>query len=164
MNGLYDSIDKKEMRIVMVSVILVAFTLYHSLFCFSYFTTYNNDIKGAFSDGFDAALMQARSSASADEPIYVSDWITFNYVYTLFYLKADPLDFQKHARVITADGIYQVRNYRNYYFSSDQPELTSVLSFVAILKDNEQIGCGYRRVLYSEGDWTVVRCFNRSFG
>ena len=81
----------------MVSVILVAFTLYNSLFCFSYFSSYNNDIKNVFSDGFDAALLQARSSTSANEPVYVSSLIIFNYVYTLFYLKADPLDFQKHS-------------------------------------------------------------------
>jgi len=160
-NGLYDSIDKKDMKMVMVSVILVAFTLYNSLFCFYYFTTYNNDIQDAFSDGFDAALMQARFVAYPNEPMYVSNWITFNYVYTLFYLKADPLDFQKHARVIASGGIYQVRNYRNYYFSPNDTRLTSAPSFVAILKGNELPYCGYRVILYSEKDWTVVRCFNR---
>jgi 4-amino-4-deoxy-L-arabinose transferase-like glycosyltransferase len=160
-NGLYDSIDKKEMRMVIVSMILVAFTLYHSLFCFSYFTTYNNDIQNAFSDGFDAALLQARSSASANEPMYVSDRIIFNYVYTLFYLKADTLDFQKHSHVIASDGVYHVRNYRNYYFSPNDPGLRSAPTFVAILKGNELPYCDDRVVLYSEEDWTVMRCFNR---
>jgi hypothetical protein len=46
-------------------------------------------------------------------------------------------------------------------FISLEAELTLVPSFVAILKDNERLSCEYRTTLYSEGDWTIVRCFNR---
>ncbi|HWS84940.1 MAG TPA: glycosyltransferase family 39 protein [Ktedonobacteraceae bacterium] len=160
-SGLYHSIDKKQTKLVIVSLILAAVTLYNSMFCVYYFINYNNDVKNTFNNGLDIALTQARSVASPNEPVYVSHWITFNYVYTLFFLKADPLDFQKHSRVIASGGIYHVRNYRNYYFSSNDPGLTSAPTFVAILKGNEHPYCDDSAVLYSEEDWTVVRCFKR---
>jgi hypothetical protein len=78
----------------------------------------------------------------------------------LFFLKVDPVDFQKHSHVDALYGSYRVHSYRNYYFYPNETKLTSVPSFVAILKDNEQLSCGHKMILYSEGVWTVVRCFN----
>ena len=160
-SGLYGSIGNKATKTAVLSLVLAILALYNGTFCVYYFNTYNHDLKGTLNAGFDTALLQARSAASANEPIYISHWITFNYVYTLFFLKADPVDFQKHSRVLASGGIYQVLHYRNYYFDSNEAELTLVPSFVAILKDNERLNCEYRTTLYSEGDWTIVRCFNR---
>jgi Gpi18-like mannosyltransferase/4-amino-4-deoxy-L-arabinose transferase-like glycosyltransferase len=160
MSGLYDSINTKQTKMAVVSLVLAALTVYNSLFCLYYFKNYNNDIKDAFNTGFDVALMQARSSVSANEPMYISDGIGLNYIYTLFFLKADPLDFQKHSRVVLSGEAYQVLSYRNYYFSPDETELTSAPSFVGILKGNEQLSCRHSQMLSSEEGWTVVRCFH----
>jgi 4-amino-4-deoxy-L-arabinose transferase-like glycosyltransferase len=160
-SGLYGSIDKKYTKMAVLSLVLAALTVYNGLFCLYYFNDYNDQIKDPFNAGFDVVLKQARSSASADEPIYVSDLMNSNYIYTLFFLKADPVDFYKHSRVIASDGVYRVLQYRNYYFYSKGIELTSTPSFVAILKDNEQLRCRYRQILYSQEGWTVVRCFKQ---
>jgi len=54
-----------------------------------------------------------------------------------------------------------IHHYRNYYFYPNETELTSAPSFVGILKGDEQLQCRYRRILYAEVGWTVVRCFNQ---
>ncbi|HWS84939.1 MAG TPA: glycosyltransferase family 39 protein [Ktedonobacteraceae bacterium] len=187
-SGIYDSLDRKKSKsenetpasdhhddpeefpthtsaippqVAIVSLVLVALSIYNSLFCFYYFTNYNNDIKDSANSGFDSMLMQARSVAFPNEPIYVSNWINTNYIYTLFFLKADPADFQKHSHVVVSGGTYKVLNYRNYYFDPSETEHTSSLTFLAILKDNEQIDCRYSETFYFSNDWTIERCFTR---
>src|SRR5205807_3648135 len=128
-------------QVAIVSLVLAALSIYNGMFCFYYFANYNNDIKDSANSGFDSILMQARSMAYPNEPIYVSNWMNTNYIYTLFFLKADPADFQKHSHVVVSFGIYKVLNYRNYNFDLDETEHTSSITFLAILKDNEQIDC-----------------------
>ena len=106
------------------------------------------------------ALMQARFSASAREPVYVSDRIYINYIYILFFLKIDPVDFQKHSHVNIYNNEYRVLNYKNYYFYPNETELTSAPSFIGILKGQERLACGHSQILYSEKGWTVMRCFS----
>jgi 4-amino-4-deoxy-L-arabinose transferase-like glycosyltransferase len=187
-SGIYDSLDKKKSKsehetpasddhdnpetfpthasaippqVAIVSLVLAALSIYNGLFCLYYFTNYNNDIKDSANSGFDSMLMQAKSLAGPNEPIYVSNWINTNYIYTLFFLKADPADFQKHSHVVVSGGSYKVLNYRNYYFDPNETEHTSSLTFLAILKDNEQIECRYGYTYYFSNDWTVERCFTR---
>jgi len=163
MSDLYDSVDKKDTKLAVLSIVLIALIIYNGLFCIYYFNNYNNDSKDTFNTGFDIALQHARSAATADEPIYVSNWIQLNYAYTLFFLKADPIDFQKHVSVVVSHGTYRVVQYRNYYFDLGETERTSAIAFMAILKSNEQIDCRARIVFYSTDDWTVEQCFNGHF-
>jgi 4-amino-4-deoxy-L-arabinose transferase-like glycosyltransferase len=187
-SGIYDSLNKKKRdseegtpdfhhygdpeefptrasaippQVAVVSLVLAALSIYNGLFCFYYFTAYNNDIKDSANSGFNNMLMQAKSVEYPKEPIYVSNKISMNYVYTLLFLKADPVDFQKHSHVIVSGGAYKVLNYRNYYFDLSEAEHTSSLTFLAILKDNEQIDCRYGETFYFSNDWTVERCFTR---
>src|SRR5260370_3218053 len=162
-SGLYDWIGEKVMKMAVLSLVLVALIVYNSDFCLYYFNNYNNDIKSSSNAGFDMALMQARFSASTKEPIYVSDKVNTNYIYTLFFLKADPIDFQKHSRIYINHGAYIVINYRKYYFYPNEPQITSAPSFVGILKHNERLNCGHTQLLYSKEGWTVVRCFRKIY-
>jgi hypothetical protein len=159
MSGLYASLDKKYVKMAVLSIVLIAVTIYNSMFCLYYFKNYNNDAKDNFTGRLDIALRQARSFAFANEPMYVSNRILGNYQYILVFLKIDPVDFQKHSHVIISNGAYQILSYRNYYFFPDETELTSAPSFVAILKGNEQLSCGHTQILYSEEGWTIERCF-----
>ena len=59
----------------------------------------------------------------------------------LFFLRADPQDFQRHSHITIVNDSYQVDNYRNYYFSHENPKLASVPSYVGILKGNEKLTC-----------------------
>lgn len=162
-SGLYDAIDKKDVKRAFLSLVLATALIYNGLFCFVYFTYYNEQAWSYFNGGFDTALMQATSLASAKEPIYVSNQLSPNlsFVYVLFFLKVDPVDFQKHSRVYVYYGIYQVVQYRRYYFYPRDRELTTSPSFVGILKGQEQLICKRSEVLYTEQGWRVARCFNK---
>ena len=158
--GLSHSISNKDLRRIVISLILIAVAICNSIFCFYYFNNYNNDSKESFYPGLDVALAHARSSADVNEPIYVSDSIVGSYWYVLLFFKVDPVDFRHHSQVATINGAYIPLNYKNYYFDPNASKLRSVPSFVALLKDNEGLSCSSSEILYSEDMWTVERCFN----
>ncbi|GLV58054.1 hypothetical protein KDH_48880 [Dictyobacter sp. S3.2.2.5] len=159
--GMYSSIRNKKAKWLFLTAVLAITLSYSGLFCRDYFTDYNSYISYAFSDGLDQALLAARTQATSDEPIYLSDRISTNYVYILYLLHIDPYDFQQHSSVITVGDTYKVLNYRNYYFYPTEPQLLSVPSYIAILKGGEQVNCQSHQVLYSQGAWIVERCNNK---
>ncbi len=162
-SGLYDAIDKEDVKKAFLSLVLATALIYNGLFCFVFFTYYNEQAWSYFNGGFDTALMQANSLVSAKEPIYVSNQLSPNlsFVYVLFFLKVDPIDFQKHSRVYAYYGTYQVAQYRRYYFYPRDRGLTTSPSFVGVLKGREQLICGRgETTLYRGQGWNVVRCFN----
>ncbi len=162
-SGLYDAIEKKDVKKAFLSLVLATALIYNGLFCFVFFTYYNEQAWSSFNGGFDVALKQTISLASAKEPIYVSNQLSphLSFVYVLFFLKIDPTDFQKHSRVYLYYGTYQVAQYRRYYFYPKDRGLTTSPSFVGILKGQEQLTCWRSQVLYTEPGWRVVRCFNK---
>jgi 4-amino-4-deoxy-L-arabinose transferase-like glycosyltransferase len=162
-SGLYDAIDKRDTKKAFLLLVLATAIIYNGLFYFDYFTYYNEQAWSSFNGGFDTALMRATSLASAKEPIYVSNQLSphLSFVYVLFFLKIDPVDFQKHSYVIVSYGTYQVLQYRRYYFYSRDRGLTTSSSFVGILKGQEQLMCRRSKVLYMGQGWRVVRCFNK---
>jgi 4-amino-4-deoxy-L-arabinose transferase-like glycosyltransferase len=158
---IYRAISQKEAKTAFVSLILAGITLYNSVFCYEYFRNYNNQISGIFNANFDIALAQTESAARSQELIYISDTINLNYMYVLFYLKADPADFKSHSSVTINYGTYIVTNYRNYYFHHDDRNLALASSYLALLRNGEAINCKSQQVLYSTNQWRVERCFNR---
>jgi 4-amino-4-deoxy-L-arabinose transferase-like glycosyltransferase len=162
-SGLYDEISKHDVKKAFLSLVLATAILYNGLFCFNYFSYYNKQASSAFNGGFDIALAHATSSASAKEPIYVSGLLSphLSFVYVLFFLKIDPVDFQKHSSVVEAYGTYEVLQYRKYYFYPRERGLISSPSFVGILKGQERLICKSTQTLYTGGGWKVVRCFNK---
>lgn len=162
-NGLYNEIDKKDTKKAFLSLVMATAIIYNGLFYFDYFAYYNKQSWSSFNGGFDTAFAQATSVASEKEPIYVSNQLSphLSFVYVLFFLKIDPLDFQKHSHVIVSYGTYQVLQYRKYYFYARDRGLITSPSFVGILKGREQLFCRRSKVLYMGQGWRVVRCFNR---
>jgi 4-amino-4-deoxy-L-arabinose transferase-like glycosyltransferase len=161
--GIYDSMEVRRTKTVVISLLLVATTIYSGMFCYDYFKHYNGLLQySPFYIGFDAALTHATSEAAPGELIYVSDNINILHSadVTLFYLKADPRDFQEHSHITIVEGHYQLDYYRNIYFSHTNPALKQVPSYVAILRGNEQLSCVHIQKLYAEPGWTVERCFN----
>ncbi|HET8844407.1 MAG TPA: glycosyltransferase family 39 protein [Ktedonobacteraceae bacterium] len=161
--GLYDSLEIKQTRTAVFSILLAATTIYSTVFCYDYFRHYNGMLKSSpYYIGFSAALDSADQQASPDDLIYVSDRINVLHQadVLLFYLKADSQDFQQHSLVVQVNGHYAVRYYRNYRFTSDDPMLRQVPSFLAILRGSEEISCARTQTLYTGPGWTVERCFN----
>jgi len=161
--GIYDSMEGRRTKTVVLSLLLVATTLYSSMFCYDYFKHYNDLLQSSpYYIGFDAALTHATSEAAPGELIYVSDNINTLHSadVTLFFLKADPRDFQHHSHITIVEGHYQVDSYRTFYFLHTNPALKQVPSYVAILRGNEHLSCVHTQKLYAEPGWTVQRCFN----
>ncbi|HEU5379528.1 MAG TPA: glycosyltransferase family 39 protein [Ktedonobacteraceae bacterium] len=161
--GVYDSIEVKQTRMAIISLLLVVTTVYSGLFSYEYFKHYNSMLLSSPDYvGFDSALVHATSAATPGELIYVSDQINVlhNGEYTLFFLRADSQDFRTHSHVTIAGDHYQIDYYRNFYFSHTNPALVAVPAYVAILRGDEQINCARTQLLYSEPGWLVERCFN----
>jgi 4-amino-4-deoxy-L-arabinose transferase-like glycosyltransferase len=161
-NGLYETIGQQDVKKAFLSLVMATVIIYHGLFCFDFFTYYNQQAWSYFNGGFDTALTHALSLATPKEPVYVSDQLSahVSFVYVLFFLKADSVDFQKHSRVVISDGTYRVLQYRRYYFSPRDPGLTASSSFVGILKGQEGLSCRRNERLYTGQGWNIVRCFN----
>ncbi|GLW54223.1 glycosyltransferase family 39 protein [Kitasatospora phosalacinea] len=157
-SGLYRSMTDRRTGRAVVAVIMATALGYGALFFHDYTTRYPEQIAQPFGRGFEAALDSADAARKGDEPIYISDRFPLNYMETLFYLEADPKDFQANSEVETVGGIYQVRNYRNYYFSSGEKLLDSVPSYVAVLRGDEKRECAGVEKIAGHEQWTVIRC------
>jgi 4-amino-4-deoxy-L-arabinose transferase-like glycosyltransferase len=159
--GLYDSIQIRRTRIAMVSLLLAVATIYSAMFGYDYLKHYNGLLLGTpYYIGFGQALTHATGAATPGEPIYISSQINVLHRadVTLFFLKADAQDFQRHAQIKIIDGTYRVESYRNFYFVY-QPALATAPSYIAILRGSEQVHCASTQLLYKEPGWTVERCF-----
>ncbi|MFD5409576.1 ArnT family glycosyltransferase [Streptomyces nojiriensis] len=124
-------------------------------------TRHPEQIAESFGAGFDGALRSANEAQHADEPVCISDRMPLNYMETLFYLRTDPTDFRAHAEFKNVDGVYDVRNYRHYYFRSNEKSLDAAPSYVAVLRGDERRECARVEALARHGQWTVVRCVTR---
>ena len=163
--GLYDSIQVRRTGIALISLLLMVATIYSGAFSYDYFKHYNGLLADTpYYIGFGQALTHATSAVMSGEPIYVSDHINTLHSadVTLFFLKADPKDFQHYAHIEIVAGTYRVTSYRNIYFLHTQPALAAASSYVAILRGSEQLRCASTQLLYREPGWTVERCFNSS--
>lgn len=161
--GLYETIQVKQTRMAFISILLVITTVFSGMFCYDYFKHYNGLLQSTpYYIGFGPALDHATSAANPGELIFVSEQINKYHRsdVLLFYLKADPLDFQQNADITVSGEYYLLNHYRNFYFSSTDPALLSAHSFVAILRGDEKLSCSNAQILYTNGNWTVERCFS----
>lgn len=143
---------------------LLFVTIYCGSFFYTYFRSYNTHYAyNYFNSGLDTALAQAGAHAKPNEKIYVSNSINLNYVYTLFYLKADSQDFRANAtyspvEVPPLGKIYQVVNYRNYYFMPSNASLLAGHDYIYLLKYGDTVQCKSTSPLYTTPLWRVGRC------
>ncbi|MER7005150.1 glycosyltransferase family 39 protein [Dactylosporangium sp. NPDC000555] len=139
------------------AVLLSLALVYNALFCLDYFKSEERLTRAAFSDGVDHAIQQAHTAAAGTEPIFVSE-IPLNYMYVLFTLQTDAVDFQQHAEIHVQGTGYYVRNYRNFYFHAGDPALAAGPTYVTVLQTFEQPPCPSPQDLYRTQLWKVQRC------
>lgn len=156
---------KKQRRSSVLIAIVLLLVSYNAVFFVDYFSNYNNENNTGtfyFNMGLNNAIKEAQKVAGPNTNIYISDSINLNYVYALFYLKADSLDFQTHSNysIATVDGsrIFQVQNYRHYYFVPDNPTLNKQ-NYVYVLKDGDSISCNKMVTDYKNATWRVGMCY-----
>ncbi|MFF3087270.1 glycosyltransferase family 39 protein [Streptomyces nojiriensis] len=159
--GLYRSMADQKTGRTVVAVIMATAVGYGALFFHDYTTRHPEQIAESFGAGFDGALRSANEAQHADEPVYISDRMPLNYMEVLFYLRTNPTDFRAHAEFKNVDGVYDVRNYRHYYFRNNEKSLDAAPSYVAVLRGDERRECARVEALARHGQWTVVRCVTR---
>lgn len=154
------SLERKMLSLI-IAIMLIGYSIFFYVDYFINYNQQNNTGSFYFNTGFDQALQQARKLAHNTTDIYVSDSINLNYVYTLFYLKADSKDFQRYSdySIVKSYGstMFKVNNYRNYYFYPTNPELQGE-PYVYILKSGDTIECKKMETTYSKTVWRVGIC------
>jgi 4-amino-4-deoxy-L-arabinose transferase-like glycosyltransferase len=148
--------NKVAQRLILVAVALAAL-VYGGLFAVAYFHQQNQNVYNTFNIGFNTALSAALAHQQHGELIVISSRINLNYVYTIFYLHANPTDFQKHVVYHIVKGVYIVQHYDTFVFDPRDPLLKHATTYLMVLKTGDR-KCAHATVLMHQGQWTVVQC------
>lgn len=131
--------NKEKYSMIIIYLLLISF--YSLVFFHDYLKNYNTTDQWVFNVNFDKALADAQKIAGNKLDIYISNDVALNYVYTLFYTRADSLDFQRNTVYAPVGPIIRVENYRKYYFDPYNPDLPKQKKYVYILKGGVTIPC-----------------------
>lgn len=163
--------DSKTAKFAFIAII-TWIVLYSSAFVVNYLYLYPKKSAEGFNSKVDVAMDVAEKNSRDGEKIYLTQEVSINYLYPIFYKKVDPRDFRKDSAIEYKDGNYNVYHWQNYYFDRKKLDLKPGESFVFIVKSclNEwcdQYGLLYKSdvcknfTIFEEVDfWRVGRCYN----
>jgi 4-amino-4-deoxy-L-arabinose transferase-like glycosyltransferase len=146
--------------------------LYSITFMVNYMYLYPKKSADSFNSKIEMAMNLAEKNTYEGEKIYLTQEVSINYLYPVFYKQIDPRDFRKESTIEFKEGGYNVNNWKNYYFDRKNLDLRPGESFVFILKScmNEwcdQYGLLYKSdvcknfIMFEEIDfWRVGRCYS----
>lgn len=157
-DSLLRSILRFSFKRIVFGVVSVWLALNALLFTGSYFSSYGKQAGYAFQEGFTASFRVAQQQADSVEPIFVTQTIPLNYLYTLFFLPVNPKMFHQRADYSIENGIYVVRKFDRFYFDQDALVKDEPQSFVYIQRANEKSFCPYSISIAETKFWTVGRC------
>jgi hypothetical protein len=145
--------DTMPKRTIQVAVVLW-FAVESNLAIKSYFKEYpQSNIRAQFHAGLQEAF-DATTWLSVKQ-IKISDKIQLPYVYTLFYTRYSPADFQKQANYSVEDGSYKVNYFGKYVFYDTflkNDEDYGYLSYRDEFPDNQQ---RHRKIIFTNELWEV---------
>jgi 4-amino-4-deoxy-L-arabinose transferase-like glycosyltransferase len=122
---------------------------------------------------YDKALKIAQNQRQPNEKIAITPTLVFNYVYTAFYSKFDPAQFQK-SNWVHQNGRALVYSFGNFIIMGDSeywgtrtyPQnmayLSKQKSHICILQKHQKPTNGKFDVLYEDDRWRVLRCYGCS--
>lgn len=121
--------------------------------------TYLNDytsgpIKNDFNAGLDEAFAAVQGLWGVDQ-VRITGNMPLPYLYTLFYVRYPPAQFQREMRATTTDNIYQVRRFGRYVFADE--ELTPGHAYGYMSRRNEYPDTDqrHREVIFTNDGWEV---------
>lgn len=101
-----------------VGVVLLLFFGNVLYFLYTYHTSYPKEFASEWQYGYREALAYVGTVKDNYDKIWITDEIGRAYMYTLFYTKYDPLQFQKEAvRTVDPQGFFTVHRFGKYEFS-----------------------------------------------
>ena len=135
-------------------IVVLGFVAESSMVIKSYFKKYpQSNIRKNFNAGMDEAF-DATNKLSVKQ-IRISDEVTLPYIYTLFYTKYPPADFQKQVNYQIKNGSYKVNYFDKYVFYDaylTPNEDYGYLSYKDEFPDNEQ---RHRKIIFTNDLWEV---------
>jgi predicted membrane-bound mannosyltransferase len=121
----------------------------------SYFAEYQYGvIKKDFNNGLDEAFA-AVPSLWGIEQVRITGSIPLPYLYTLFYTRYPPAEFQHEMQTTATDNMYNVKRFGKYVF--DEAVLTPGRPYGYLSRRNEYPDTDqrHREVFYTNEDWEV---------
>jgi len=121
----------------------------------SYFGDYRHGpVQAQFNDGLGEAFAAVNGLWGINQ-VRITDQMALPYVYTLFYSRYPPAQFQREVRYSVQDGTYQVRRFGKYIFSP--AELAPGQSYAYLSRKNEFPDTSQQRreVIFTNDAWEV---------
>jgi predicted membrane-bound mannosyltransferase len=120
-----------------------------------YFTEYRNGpIKALFNEGLGEAFGALDGLWGIDQ-VRITDQMPLPYVYTLFYLRYPPAQFQREAQVRVIDGIYRVRRFGRYAFVDDELAPGRPYGYLARKNELADTPQRHRQIIFTNDAWEV---------
>jgi 4-amino-4-deoxy-L-arabinose transferase-like glycosyltransferase len=157
--SIYSGIKDTDLKQILKRIIAAWILISSFLFLTNYFFFYSSTATTAFNYGLEKAFHQSKIQSINLEKILITDQIKLPYIYTLFFEKYSPIDFQKNSKYsLDKDGIYKVQSFGRFYFSKDNLDLRKNESFIAIQRSGEESVCRKSISLYKHNNWKITRC------
>lgn len=145
--------DTMPKRVIQMMIVL-GFVAESSMVIRNYFKHYpESSIRKNFNAGMNEAF-DATTKLSVKQ-IRISGQVTLPYVYTLFYTRYPPANFQKKANYQIENGRYKVNSFDKYVFYDaylTPNEDYGYLSYKNEFSDNEQ---HHRNIIFTNDLWEV---------
>lgn len=122
----------------------------------TYFTNYaDGPIRTEFNDGMGEAFAEVKNLWGIDQ-VRITDRVSLNYVYALFYLQYPPDQFQREAQVsIGESGNYQVARFGRYVFSDAELTPGQAYGYLARRGELADTETHHREVTFMNEAWEV---------
>ncbi len=116
--------------------VILGYFICFSVFCGTYFTSYQKEVGNAFFEGFGQAIQYAIEKT--EDTIYLSETVNAPYIYALFYEKTNPLVFMSTVDYENPNS--SVRHVKSFgRFVTGMPaKLQDNEVFIASIKESEQ--------------------------
>jgi 4-amino-4-deoxy-L-arabinose transferase-like glycosyltransferase len=106
--------------LILILVMTYAFSVTYYLH--NYYVHYPKEFSAEWQYGYREALRMSDTLSGRYKKVYVTSNIGRPYMYTLFYTKTDPVEFQKSKNdSFDAAGFYHVYSFGKYYFPTLMP-------------------------------------------
>ena len=128
------------------------------VFSFYYFFAYAKSSAKSFNYGLEKALVNVQKERTQSEKVLISGNIPLPYVYTLFYTRFPPQEFQNHSNYEIINKIYVVHNFDHFYFDLKALNVNSGDSFIYLFHIDESAPCVAPSIISKDKFWKIGRC------
>jgi hypothetical protein len=121
-----------------------------------YFNGYaKGPIKDQFNAGLEEAFVALNQRVGIIDQVRITDQMPLPYVYTLFYLRYPPAQFQREAKFSIENGTYKVKRFGKYVFFEDELSSNHAYGYLSRKDEFQDNADRHRNVLFTNDAWEV---------